>query len=57
MRAYHRLIRLPAGVEAEPEAIRAAFPALLDFAETLTDAGDPAASDLAAALRTCREAL
>jgi hypothetical protein len=55
--AYHRLIRLPAGVSLETSPIWGAFPALLDLMEALLDRSGPEAGALAEALGRCREAL
>jgi len=52
--AYHRLIRLPAGVALDVEAIRTAFPALLDLLGLLTEVGSEMFSE---ALDRCRAAL
>jgi len=55
--AYHRLIRLPAGVELDEAQIRRAFPALLDLAALLVDRSTPEAAGLLGALERCRRAL
>jgi hypothetical protein len=55
--AYHRLIRLPAGVELDEAQIRRAFPALLDLAALLVDRGAPEAAGLLGVLERCRRAL
>ena len=55
--AYHRLIRLPAGVSLETSPIWGAFPALLDLMEMLLDRSGPEAGALAEAVGRCREAL
>lgn len=55
--AYHRLIRLPAGVELETTAIRAAYPALLELAELLLDRRVAEAEAAQVKLDRCRAAL
>lgn len=55
--AYHRLVRLPAGVELEAAAIRQAFPALLDLLGLLLDRAGSEAEAVQAALDRCRKAL
>ncbi len=55
--AYHRLIRLPAGVSLEVAPVREAFPALLDLAEMLVGRAGPETEGLAEAVGKCREAL
>jgi len=55
--AYHRLIRLPAGVSLETSPIWGAFPALLDLMEMLVDRAGPEAGALAEAVGRCREAM
>lgn len=55
--AYHRLIRLPAGVDLDPAQIRQAFPALLDLAALLLDENNPDAASAQTALERCRTAL
>jgi hypothetical protein len=55
--AYHRLIRLPAGVELDAEATLRGFSALLDLASLLLDGADPDAVAARAALDRCRTAL
>ena len=55
--AYHRLLRLPAGVELDTGAIRQAFPALLDLVDLLLDPDSPEAEDARAISTHCRAAL
>ena len=55
--AYHRLIRLPAGVVLDEAEIRRAFPALLDLAALLVDRRAPEAGALLGVLERCRKAL
>lgn len=55
--AYHRLIRLPAGVSLETAPVREAFPALLDLTDMLIDRSGPEAEALTEALHQCRAAL
>jgi hypothetical protein len=55
--AYHRLIRLPAGVALDGQAILTAYPALLDLAELLLDQSAPEAGAARAQINRCRKAL
>ncbi len=55
--AYHRLVRLPAGVSLETAAIWEAFPALLDLADLLLDPTLPEAREVTGAIERCRNAL
>ena len=55
--AYHRLIRLPAGVVLDAGAIAAAFPALLDLIDTLVDPESEEAEAIAEVTGRCRSAL
>lgn len=55
--AYHRLIRMPAGVVLDTAAIHRAFPALVDLAALLVDRSTPEAAGLLEALERCRKAL
>ncbi|MBI2503004.1 MAG: hypothetical protein HYW07_07185 [Candidatus Latescibacteria bacterium] len=55
--AYHRLIRLPAGVVLDLPSTRRTFPALLDLAALLVDRSTPEAGALLGALERCRKAL
>lgn len=55
--AYHRLIRLPAGVELDPASVLLAVPALLELADMLVDRSSAMAPDIARALNRCRGAL
>ena len=55
--AYHRLVRLPAGVSLPGHQISKALPALLDLAEMLVDQADSSAKDFRQAISTCRRTL
>lgn len=54
---YHRLVRLPARVEADPDALMAAFPALLDALDLLVDEEADDAGAIQSAVGECRKAL
>ena len=55
--AYHRLVRLPAGIFVDAGPVQDAFPALLDLAEMLLDRSAPEGQETAEALGRCRMAL
>lgn len=55
--AYHRLIRLPAGVIVEADQVIKAFPALFDLIEMLIDKNGTKVDLLTDALAKCRQAL
>ncbi len=55
--AYHRLIRLPAGVSMETAPVLKAFPALVGLAEMLLDRSAPEADTVFKTLQHCRSAL
>lgn len=55
--AYHRLVRLPAGVRLDPAAIRRAFPALLDLALALAGESGPISRAVAECVGRARHAL
>lgn len=55
--AYHRLIRLPAGVSMDVDRVREAAPALFDLAEMLIDPAWQEARALREATERCRSAL
>lgn len=54
---YHRLIRLPAGVDLDSTIVVESLPALFALIELLIDQEWPEAEDLQQALNRCRQAL
>ena len=55
--AYHRLLRLPAPVDLDPDALWRAMPALIDLVEMLIDPDHDHAAALLEAVGTARGAL
>ena len=55
--AYHRLLRLPAGVEMDSEDIVSALPALFDLIEMLVEPTHSSAGRFGEAIEACRAAM
>ncbi len=55
--AYHRLVRLPAGVSFDPEPVRSAFPAMFGVWKLLIAKQTPGADELVSATARCEAAL